>query len=311
MKKIKTQNGITLIALIITIVVLLILAVVAIGAAQESNIVGYAQNAAGKYEEGKGIENNTISKYENILSQYANGGQQSQTNNAKGIGTDGQPVNMDYWKYVIINEERKEVALHEDAGSQKYASYMGEITASGEIVGSVPQYIEIEGKEGTYTVTSIAGCFRGISDLKIAPEIPDTVTDMSNAFAGCTSLITAPTIPNGVTDMSDAFASCTSLITAPTIPNSVINMDSAFLYCTSLTIAPTIPTSVNSILQVFGYCHSLTGTIRIESTSVENVNSFIGNTNNINKIQVPAGSITETNIRNSYGYNQDITIETF
>ena len=69
----KTQRGITLIALIITIVVLLILAVVAIGAAQESNIVGYAQNAATKYEEGKGIENNTISDMEELLGMYANG----------------------------------------------------------------------------------------------------------------------------------------------------------------------------------------------------------------------------------------------
>ena len=69
----KSNKGITLIALIITIVVLLILAVVAIGAAQDSNIVGYAQNAAGQYEEGKGLEDNAIAGYENLLSQYANG----------------------------------------------------------------------------------------------------------------------------------------------------------------------------------------------------------------------------------------------
>ena len=70
----KSNKGITLIALIITIVVLLIIAVVAIGAAQDSNIVGYAQNAAGKYEEGKGLEDNAIAGYENMLNKYANGG---------------------------------------------------------------------------------------------------------------------------------------------------------------------------------------------------------------------------------------------
>ena len=76
MKKpnLKNNKGITLIALIITIVVLFILAIVAIGAAQDSNIVGYAQNAAGKYEEGKGLENNTIAGYEYILNQYSSGG---------------------------------------------------------------------------------------------------------------------------------------------------------------------------------------------------------------------------------------------
>ena len=82
MKKLKTQKGITLIALIITIVVLLILAAVAIGAVQDSNIVGYAQNAAGGYDKAKGDENNTISDMEKILEQYANGG-----NNASNSGT--------------------------------------------------------------------------------------------------------------------------------------------------------------------------------------------------------------------------------
>ena len=72
MKRTKEHKGITLIALIITIVVLLILAVVAIGQAQETNIVGYAQNAASEYEEGKGIENNTISDMETLLEKYAN-----------------------------------------------------------------------------------------------------------------------------------------------------------------------------------------------------------------------------------------------
>ena len=87
MKKLKTQKGITLIALIITIVVLLILAVVSIGAVQDSNIVGYAQNAAGGYDKAKGNENNTISGYENILSQYANGG--NSIGNAGGDNSSG------------------------------------------------------------------------------------------------------------------------------------------------------------------------------------------------------------------------------
>ena len=67
MKKFREDKGITLIALIITIVVLLILAVVAIGQAQETNIVGYAQNASSKYAEGQGEEVNMISSYESLL----------------------------------------------------------------------------------------------------------------------------------------------------------------------------------------------------------------------------------------------------
>ena len=72
----RSSKGITLIALIITIVVLLILAVVAIGQAQETNIVGYAQNAAGKYEEAKTNEISLLSEYEgkmeNIIKEIDN-----------------------------------------------------------------------------------------------------------------------------------------------------------------------------------------------------------------------------------------------
>ena len=94
MKKqnLRNNKGITLIALIITIVVLLILAVVAIGAAQDSNIVGYAQNAVGKYEEGKGLEHNTIGGYEDILAQYANGGNGIGNSGGNDLGGSNTPV---------------------------------------------------------------------------------------------------------------------------------------------------------------------------------------------------------------------------
>ena len=264
MKKLKTQKGITLIALIITIVVLLILAVVAIGAAQESNIVGYAQNAAGKYEEGKGDENNSIAGYEDLLSKYANGGQQSSTNKDKGIGTDGQLVNMDYWKYTIINEERKEVGLYIMDGTVKSAAYVGPITAEGKIVGTIPQYIEIDGKEGTYTVTSTDSCFYQIEDLKIPPVIPSTVTSVISMFEH------------------------TGLIEVPIIPSNVID--------------------ARQMLAQIG--NGLTGTLRIESENINDVSHIIFRSQ-INKIQVPAGSVTETNIRNYYGSDPNITIETF
>ena len=70
MKKIRTQNGITLVALIITIIVLLILSVVAIASVQDSGIIAHATNASTKYKEGEEKEriklaysNYKISKY--------------------------------------------------------------------------------------------------------------------------------------------------------------------------------------------------------------------------------------------------------
>ena len=89
MKKLKTQKGITLIALIITIVVLLILAVVAIGAVQDSNIVGYAQNAAGGYDKAKVEENYTLSGYEAVLNQYANGNSVENNNGSNNQESSG------------------------------------------------------------------------------------------------------------------------------------------------------------------------------------------------------------------------------
>ena len=70
MKKLKEEKGLTLVALIITIVVLLILAVVAIGAVQDSNIIGHAQNAAGSYNQAKGNEVDTLTKYEEEIEKY-------------------------------------------------------------------------------------------------------------------------------------------------------------------------------------------------------------------------------------------------
>ena len=72
-QNVRESKGITLIALIITIVVLLILAVVAIGAAQDSNIVGYAQNAAGGYDKAKANEVDDLAKYENEIEKYLPG----------------------------------------------------------------------------------------------------------------------------------------------------------------------------------------------------------------------------------------------
>lgn len=63
MRKIKTQKGITLIALIITIIVLLILAVVAIGAVQNDGIINYAKNARDEYGKKSEEENKTLQGY--------------------------------------------------------------------------------------------------------------------------------------------------------------------------------------------------------------------------------------------------------
>ena len=73
MKKLKEEKGITLVALIITIVVLLILAAVAIGTIKNSDIIGYAKNAAGSFNQAKNNELDELAKYEAELDKYAPG----------------------------------------------------------------------------------------------------------------------------------------------------------------------------------------------------------------------------------------------
>ena len=72
MKKIRSQNGITLIALIITIIVLLILAVVTIGAVRESDIMEYAKNSADRYNTEKDKEESMLGTYEDEIAKYSN-----------------------------------------------------------------------------------------------------------------------------------------------------------------------------------------------------------------------------------------------
>ena len=72
--KIKKNNGITLIALVITIIVLLILAAISITMITGQNgILTQAQNAKNRTEEAKLEEQNRLDEYENKINEYANG----------------------------------------------------------------------------------------------------------------------------------------------------------------------------------------------------------------------------------------------
>ena len=71
MKKIKSQKGITLIALILTIVVLIVLGSVAISSIQNEGILSYAENAANKYNQAQREEQGVLGGYVEILQQHS------------------------------------------------------------------------------------------------------------------------------------------------------------------------------------------------------------------------------------------------
>ena len=209
----KNTKGITLIALIITIIVMLILVAVSIRVALNT---GLFQSAATKNwktaqdEEANGgriiigdkeyasIEdyiaannNDSDSAWDKILEdanknpeKYRHPDQQD-TNKDIGIGTDGKPVNLDYWYYDItnvFNEQPEEVMTLIQMQSSGYVGgYNPAEIENGEIKGKVPQYIKRAEDDTFYPVESMYHTFFACN-LVHAPEIPTTVKYMNICF---------------------------------------------------------------------------------------------------------------------------------
>ena len=107
------NKGITLIALIITIIVMLILVGVSVSILINSNLIGAAEKTATAYEEARRKEANsegitingkTINEYMSIDWEAAKAKATSkhpaqQHTGDIGIGTDGELVNLDLWRY--------------------------------------------------------------------------------------------------------------------------------------------------------------------------------------------------------------------
>ncbi len=111
---------------------------------------------------------------------------------------------------------------------------------------------------GDRPVTNLKEAFKNCTNLKEAPEIPDSATDISGMFWGCTNLVKAPKIPEGVVDISNMFRGCTSLSEAPKIPEGVENISDVFSNCKSLKNVPVIPESVKEMTGAFYHCESIT-----------------------------------------------------
>ena len=73
MKKIKFEKGITLIGLIITVILLIILVSVTIRSVNETDVIGYAQNAAEEYEEKQREEQEKVTEYKEEIKDVLNG----------------------------------------------------------------------------------------------------------------------------------------------------------------------------------------------------------------------------------------------
>lgn len=219
---------------------------------------------------------------------------EEQTSTSKsviGIGTDGKAVNMDLWKYTLINEGT-EYGLNsangiDDSGaSGRENGYIGEFTAEGRIIGTVPQYISEDGGKTFLPVTSLVHTFYQCTGLKIAPEIPTTVNKMKVAFYYCTTLEVAPAqIPYGVTDLNWTFCATKIASFNTKIPKTVTSMRATFQHDSALkNMSAEIPDSVIDIAACFSGCRSLIGTIIINANvtgAVIDSSGMHGDCNNV------------------------------
>ena len=195
-----------------------------------------------------------------------------------GIGTDGNPVDMDLWEYTKLDDGTYSLlsadsldAIENKLWNNVVSGYKGSYDAEGKISGTIPNYISTDNGNNYIPVTSLSNLFRNCTELKIAPQLPITMTNMSNTFNG-TSIVEAPIIPSGVTDMNSTFQNCAKLTTPPKIPNGVTNMQGTFFKCSSLETAPAIP---NGVINMYG---TFQNTSIIEAPEIPNSVTNMENT---------------------------------
>ncbi len=286
MKKIvnNRNDGITLIALVVTIVILLILAGVSISMLTGQNAIlnrtseAKEDTLAAQQEEQSALDmyENEISNYVGIdwnaakLSAKAPKEQKEERNNdVIGIGTDGKPVNMDYWEYcfdtvtngyglnsqeVFQNTEYNNNGTNTSTLREK--GYRGSATDT-EINGKIPQYISVDNGSTYYPVTSLYRTFLGMSNLSKYPKIPETIKNMFSAFEGCQNIKNAY-IPNNVESISWTFNN-TGLTELPSLSENIKSISGAFSNCNSLkSVELNIPTQVDEMSNLFYQCENLT-----------------------------------------------------
>lgn len=206
------------------------------------------------------------------------------------IDKNGNNVNMNNWEFCYDTQTNgyalndKEVLNNSEYGGTsetrvRNEGYKGGYNEeTGEITENVPMFIKEENEEWK-PVTSMYNTFYGCTNLKKAPEIPNTVkcmwstyqscsnltegkvgngvTNLWNCFMDCANLVTSPHLPNSVENMMQTFYNCTKLETILNIPKGVINMNGTFSYCSNLERIPSLPEGVIDLVGTFSYCNSL------------------------------------------------------
>ena len=177
-KKLTTQKGITLVALIITIIVLLILAVVAIRAVQGDGIISKAKEAQTKYEDAQNEEEIKLA-----------------LNEWKIVGATTNKTFSEFMaekfgeNKVQAGSSENEVIVTLANGSQFKVTEDGSITSTKGIVLS-PSPMTLELQEGTTVTKNLTASLNGIEG-EISWSIPDESVIRISATTGESITVTA------------------------------------------------------------------------------------------------------------------------
>lgn len=194
MKKIKSEKGITLVALIFTILVLVVLAGVAILEIRDSGLVSKAESSTGVYNESEANEVNTFKNYENTIKDASKDSinttdyTSEEIKNSEvlwAIGTDSYGLGV-VAKYdansktltITKNVKDSDGTMNNFSGSSTEAWFN-----KTEIKSNIKKVVIEEG------VTSVSNyAFYKLTALETV-QLPETLQSIGHyAFYGCTKL---------------------------------------------------------------------------------------------------------------------------
>ena len=212
-----------------------------------------------------------------------------------GIGTDGNPVDMDLWNYTsvdgeyCVNSKESLDAVMENDWDNVVSGYKGDIE-NGNIIGEVPIYISEDNGNNYIAVTNMTYTFKKNVELVNSPQLPMTTKICVGTFERCEKLTIVENIPKGVEDMSSMFLGCINLTQICEIPSNVMSMNNTFRWCSELEYSPKINSTVLTTMNdTFGDCTKLKetpyvpdGVIYMERTfrnctSLEKINNISNN----------------------------------
>ena len=225
-----------------------------------------------------------------------------------GIGTDGQPVDMDLWLYSfdtvtngygLNSDEVFQNTEYNPNGTNtekiNNAGYLGNVIEK-TIEGSIPQYISTDNGKNFIPVTSLYRTFIR-EEISIINKIPNTVVNMMSTFEDCTNLKKV-VLPNSVENINWIFNN-SGLELIPNLGNNIKYMIGAFANCTSLEYANfEVPKDVEDLTQLFSNCQNLKEVNLVLSDNVKNMRMTLYNCANLEKgpdiIPVNVENLTQT-----------------